>query len=605
MWIAIDHPAEAEQAFFSVPLPQGMLVIGRGKECDVIIHDHSLAKIHLRLQRKGHEVTFNDLSQRGDVLLNGVAQDSGKLVEGDKLLVNKLGLQLLARPPRKNFIRKEPSSQRDWGKLLDNLRQAQEPRELLDILLKGLVELCEASRGFVLLREKNESKLVPVASCNVSNTNRLVAVSSTVYNKAIESDKVVFILNSLEDELCEFAESITSAAFMQTIFCAPLSAGGKNYGAIYLDKRYEGESPDEEQLSMFESMTGLAAQLLSATRFREELLDARVRLKALNYQVQDEEKLVLGESEASKELSDLLEQAAPEDVTVLITGETGTGKEMVARAIHRQSPRKNGPFIPVNCAALPSDILEAELFGAEKGAYTGANELRLGRFELASRGTLFLDEIGELPLDVQVKLLRVLQERTITRLGAGKPIPVDFRLICATNADLESAVNEGSFRRDFYYRVNVFRIKLAPLRERTKDILPLARHFLHDFASRYGRSLQGFSNDAACALNAHLWPGNIRELRNAVERAVVVEQGAKVSPESLPVCKMTPQSSGTDKAFWSELPVDYDSAREMFERTFLERSLAAHDGNVSAVAKATGMPRRTIYRRLKALGLLK
>ncbi len=241
-----------------------------------------------------------------------------------------------------------------------------------------------------------------------------------------------------------------------------------------------------------------------------------------------------GESEAIREVLVQIEQIAPVTSTVLIEGESGTGKELVARAIHRLSPRRGKPFIAVNVGALPETLLESELFGHEKGAFTGAAERRLGRFELADTGTIFLDEIGEVPPHTQVKLLRVLEEREVTRLGGTAPIPVDVRVVAATNRPLRDHVMEGTFRTDLYYRLNVLRIYLPPLRERPDDIPLLVRRFVAEFAARHDRPFHGLSAEAMQLLVGYPWPGNVRELRNLIESMVVLAPGREIRPEDLP-----------------------------------------------------------------------
>jgi DNA-binding NtrC family response regulator len=243
---------------------------------------------------------------------------------------------------------------------------------------------------------------------------------------------------------------------------------------------------------------------------------------------------LVGESEAIREVLVQIEQIAPVTSTVLIEGESGTGKELVARAIHRLSPRRGRPFIAVNVGALPETLLESELFGHEKGAFTGAAERRLGRFELADTGTIFLDEIGEIPGHTQVKLLRVLEEREVTRLGAAAPIPVDVRVVAATNRPLREHVVEGSFRSDLYYRLNVLRIYLPPLRERQDDVPMLVRRFVAEFAARHERPFHGLSAEAMQLLVGYPWPGNVRELRNLIESMVVLAPGREIRPEDLP-----------------------------------------------------------------------
>jgi len=244
---------------------------------------------------------------------------------------------------------------------------------------------------------------------------------------------------------------------------------------------------------------------------------------------------LFGESEALREVLVQVEQMAPVSSTVLIEGESGTGKELVARALHRLSPRRNRPFIAVNVGALPETLLESELFGHEKGAFTGAAERRLGRFELANSGTIFLDEIGEVPPSTQVKLLRVLEERELTRLGGTAPIPVDVRVIAATNRPLREHVEEGSFRSDLYYRLNVLRIYLPPLRQRPQDIPLLVRRFIQEFSREHDRPFHGVSAEAMQLLASYAWPGNVRELRNLIESMVVLSPGHEIQPADLPL----------------------------------------------------------------------
>jgi len=244
---------------------------------------------------------------------------------------------------------------------------------------------------------------------------------------------------------------------------------------------------------------------------------------------------IVAESDQMKTVLELARQVAPEPTTVLLTGESGTGKEVVARFVHRSSPRSTGPFVAVNCAALTETLLESELFGHEKGAFTGATQSRQGRFELADGGTLFLDEIGEMGRNLQSKLLRVLQERSFERVGGTRTLTVDVRVVAATNRDLEAAMEENEFRDDLYYRLNVFPIEIPPLRERPRDILPLARFFLDRVSSRMGKPLKGIAPEAEQLLLSYPWPGNIRELQNIMERAVIVSRGDDITAADLPL----------------------------------------------------------------------
>jgi DNA-binding NtrC family response regulator len=289
-------------------------------------------------------------------------------------------------------------------------------------------------------------------------------------------------------------------------------------------------------------------------------------------------------------------KAAPTNATVLILGESGTGKELVAEAIHRASPREGRPFVKVNCAALPEGLLESELFGHVKGAFTGAVSERAGRFEAANGGTLFLDEVGEVPAHTQVKLLRVLQNREIERLGESKP--VDVRLIAATNADLDARVRSGAFREDFYFRLKVVTIRMPPLRERRGDVPLLARHFQRTYAARHGRPAGGITPEALVLLETHGWPGNVRELENVIEAAVVLSDDGTITPDVLPVevggrqrVEDLPEAEGLRLAPGTSLPEA--------ERRLILDTLRRTDGNKTAAARILGIGLRTLYRKLE------
>src|SRR6516164_10040842 len=280
-----------------------------------------------------------------------------------------------------------------------------------------------------------------------------------------------------------------------------------------------------------------------------------------------------------------LEKIAPTDVTVLLLGESGTGKELLAQAVHKMSRRSGGPFVPINCAAIPETLLESELFGHEKGAFTGAVRQNIGRIESADRGTLFLDEIGDVPLPMQVKLLRFLQDQVVERVGGRKPIQVDVRIVCATNQDLDRMMTEGRFREDLYYRLNEVAIRVPPLRERLGDAVFLASFFLRRFAAEYDRPVRGFGSAALAAIQEHPWPGNVRELENRVKRAVVMADGPLLTAADLGLAapQEEPQSLGIR------------AARARAEREVLQLALAQAGSNLSKAAKLLGISRPTLY----------
>ncbi|MEW6157023.1 MAG: PEP-CTERM-box response regulator transcription factor [Verrucomicrobiota bacterium] len=304
---------------------------------------------------------------------------------------------------------------------------------------------------------------------------------------------------------------------------------------------------------------------------------------------------MLGTSPQMQEVFLTIRKVALTEVPVLILGESGTGKEMAAQAIHRLSSRRDGPFIAINCGAIPEALLESELFGHEKGAFTGAHVQRMGRVETAGSGTLFLDEIGELPLSLQVKLLRFLQDHCIQRVGGRKDIFVDARVVAATNSDLKKATNEGRFREDLYYRLAVVQIKLPPLRDRPRDIPLLAQTFLTRFASESGKHAGRFSQTAVRAMERHPWPGNVRELQNRVRRAVIMAEGARVTETDL---ELEVEPGGFPGRTLRE-------AREALERELVQNSLRRHSGNVTQAAHDLGISRPTLYELMDKLGLRK
>lgn len=305
---------------------------------------------------------------------------------------------------------------------------------------------------------------------------------------------------------------------------------------------------------------------------------------------------IIGKSPAISRIMELVRRVAPTKASVLITGESGVGKELVADAIHNLSPRADGPFVKVHCAALAESLLESELFGHEKGSFTGAQARKKGRFELANEGTLFLDEIGEINQNVQIKILRVLQDKRFERVGGEETIETDVRVVAATNRDLKGEIAAGRFREDLYYRLNVVNIHVPPLRERKDDIPLLAGSFLKEFSDDNGKSVEGFDPKARAALYAYAWPGNVRELRNCIESAVVMASGGLVTLDDLPPGVSTSASD-------SDIRVPPGSSLADAERILIRETLAAQGGNKSRTAEVLGIGRKTLYQKIQDYGL--
>lgn len=313
---------------------------------------------------------------------------------------------------------------------------------------------------------------------------------------------------------------------------------------------------------------------------------------------------IVGRSFALRQVLDRVEKVAPTDARVLITGENGTGKELVARAVHRLSPRAEGPFVEVNCAAIPSELIESELFGHMKGSFTGAYEDRAGKFELADRGTLFLDEIGDMSLTAQAKVLRALQEGLITRVGGAKPIKVDVRVLAATNKNLEEEIREGRFREDLFYRLNVIPLHLPPLRERREDVPMLVQHFAETAAREANLRPRGISPEALDALGRMDWPGNVRELRNTVERLLILAQGNTIAKDDvdLLVGGHTRGAGLSSDLLSCQTFADF---KEAAERAFIIQKLRENDWNVSETARILDMPRSNLYKKIERYELVR
>ena len=407
--------------------------------------------------------------------------------------------------------------------------------------------------------------------------------------------------------LLGYASGYTSAFFRRPALFKEVQCTACGHAHCLIEGRFVHEWPDGEQLARDYDPDSMLVRLG----------DLQSQVDALRTQLQpaDDQGPLLGRSRAFNDTVELLRKAAPTQVTVLLTGETGVGKERFARALHAMGPRADKPFVAVNCAALPAELIESELFGAEKGAYTGATAARVGRFERAHGGTLLLDELGELPLPAQAKLLRVLQEREVERLGGTQPRKVDVRVVAATNVDLEKAVEEGRFRRDLLYRLNVYPIRIPALRERADDIELLAMHLLQRYAALHGKRLAGFTDLAMTAMRQHAWPGNVRELENLVERGVILApnddlvDAAMLFPTSALPTAHTVNAAGAleSEAHCQQSASLYDTLQasgltlDALEDALIREAVARAGGNLAAAARALGLTRPQLSYRLSRL----
>ena len=420
--------------------------------------------------------------------------------------------------------------------------------------LNAVERICDARAAWVMVIDVARDELVTIDFRGVGADSyaavRVPRTGSALTNLVFSRREALFIPDAREETRWFDAERVHRSG-LQSVLLVPLMYEHEPVGVMGMDSpRFRpGHPPAPADLARLHALGAHATVAIRNARLVQSIEQDRARLRRLlnerrqlRHEVDHLRDAVrdahaynslIGESDSWRAVLEEVQLVAPADSTVLLVGETGTGKELIARAIHEQSRRRRQSFVAINCAAFPESLVESELFGHERGAFTGAFERKPGKFELADKGTLFLDEVGELPTAVQAKLLRALQEREVQRVGGTKPIAINVRLLAATNRDLHECLREGTFRQDLYYRLNVFPLRLPPLRDRGEDIIALARHFVHRFAERQGRETPRFTPAALAALQSYHWPGNVRELQNVLERAIIVCRRDELDTDSL------------------------------------------------------------------------
>jgi transcriptional regulator with GAF, ATPase, and Fis domain len=444
-------------------------------------------------------------------------------------------------------------------------------------VLQLLFEVVPAEAGGVLLLNEAEGQPDTLCVHHRDGSEEAIELERGLIQKALWEQGPVL------------SDSAAGEPGEPSILCVPLIAVERTIGVLYLTSR--SETFREDHIFFTESIGRIAAVTIENVQALDALRNENGRLK----QQLEPARQLIGESRALTQLQDLLARIAKSDANVLIRGESGTGKEVVARTIHSQSPSRERPFVAINCAAIPETLLESELFGSEKGAFTGAVATRKGKLEAAADGTLLLDEIGELPLSMQAKLLRVLQQREFERVGGTVTLPLKARVLAATNKDLEKAIKAGEFRQDLYYRLNVVCVSVPPLREHRDDIPLLALYFASKYAQRAQRPIKGISRTARALLLAYDWPGNVRELENAIEHAIVLGLTEEIVPEDLPTGIVEQQASALGSRY-------YDVVNEK-KRELIRASLDQTGGSVPEAARLLGLHPKYLHRLLRNLGL--
>ncbi len=475
------------------------------------------------------------------------------------------------------------------------LSTVRETEPLLELIAREAVRLLDCDRASIFVWDRDHQEVIACPALGVEGNSLRLPDKTGIVGEVIHSAKTLRIDDAYQD--ARFSRKVDQASGYKTrnLLCAPLFDGQqKLLGAFEVINKNSGPFSDEDEATLQDLSTQVAVALHN-TRERESLLRSH---RQLTEQV-TKGVTIIGDSSAMQAMRSTIRRLAATDLPVLILGESGTGKEVVAQSLHYQGPRADRPFIAVNCAALTETLLESELFGHEKGAFTDAREMHRGKFELAEGGTIFLDEIGDMSPGGQAKLLRVLEQKVITRVGGSQSIPINARVIAATNAHLAEAVRAKKFREDLYFRLNVVTLELPSLRDRPDDVIPLAEHFLSGFAVQARRPHLQLSAEARKRLQSHTWPGNVRELRNLMERVAFLAPNDKVEADDLAFILSPDQNRMHEPS----QDLGLGEATVMFQQEFIRRAIKRVRNNMSEAARLLGLHRSNLYRKMRQLGM--
>ena len=624
------------------PFQQPSVLIGRAHDCDLQLDDRLVSRRHCRVEVRNGDFVLLDAGAQNRARIRGVAVDRAELRVGDRFAVGPFEIELSlpsAPAEAETSLPDPPRTVGDLSTFLALARALNEEHELarlLTLIVDSAIQLTSAERGFLILGHGGEA-IVEVAR-NFAQEEVLspeFKISRTIAHRVLESGVSELTTNALEDDRFRGLASVTDLR-LRSVLCVPIRIRGTAVGVVYVDNRLQQHVFKERERALLVSLADHAGIAIHNARTMEQLKAKQAELEsaldriaqlnaALKGQLAAQKvelaeirnelhagrrpafkydySLMVGDSRRMRDVFALLDKYIGVDDPVLVLGESGTGKELVARAIDSQGRRARGPFVSENCAALPDTLLESELFGYAKGAFTGATQNKKGLFEAATGGVLFLDEIGEMPLDLQAKLLRVLQEGEVRPLGQRDSVKIDVRLITATNKNIEEMVREGDFREDLFYRLNVLQVRLPPLRERREDVPLLVNRALLELAQSQpaGAARVRVSPDAMQALSGYRWPGNVRELINEVRRAAILCDGvilrehlsdAVRNPQSVPDLADLPAEAGTT------LP----EIVQRIESQAIARAMERAGGNTSRAAEMLGLSRFALQRKLEKYG---
>jgi transcriptional regulator with GAF, ATPase, and Fis domain len=569
--------------------------IGNAGANDVAIDSSGLSAHHAQVVFDGRDFSIAPVDSGSSLHVNGKKKKKSKIFHNDKLTLGDVELvfslydESASRDAASDDDAPHTSEIEGMMKLSDFNRRLLEIREIpkqIEALLDAVIEVVHANKGFVILLRDGDPEIT--AARNVDREtipDAVTQLSDSILRRCIDTRQPLIVSDAVNDTMFNSSESVLDLQ-LSSVMVAPLIAQGQLLGLIYVGNDNVVNLFEQSSLEVLTVFAGQASLILQNAILLNQLTTDRDRIaEELKAQQFGD---IIGTCPSLQQVFRRVEKVAAADINVLITGETGTGKELFAREVHRRSNRVEGPFIVVNCGAIPENLMESELFGHVRGAFTGAVSTRQGSFQAADGGTLFLDEIGEMPLALQVKLLRALQERVVVKVGDTKPESVDIRVLAATNRDLEESIKEGSFREDLYYRLNVVNLHLPPLRERGDDVVILAKYMLNKYAAEFDANVNGFTPKALQAMRDYDWPGNVRQLENRIKKAIVLADKTLIGPDDLDLGGEQERSI-----------VPLAQAREDFTRSYILKVLERNGGNRTRTARELGVDPRTVFRYLE------
>ncbi len=587
-YLSIDHLVRDTR---SHELYKKISTIGSSDDNDIICTEAGIEPTHgiIYLESDGYEI--EPATRKADIFINGKRiKRKTPFGEKDEIIIGTLNarFQLYAEEKKQTQTARESDlvseAFRKLQRLSEDLSQEYGVESLLTHIIDDVIGLVSAGRGFLLLIR--DGRIHSQVSRNFNQeTIDDDMFSDSIVHHVLETREPIIIRDALNDANFNTSQSVINMRFC-SVMCLPLIDRGVIIGLIYVGNDNIVSQFNTEHLEALRVFGAQISLILANAMLVDDLIFENKNLESKIDELRFGN--IIGDCIAMREVFNTVRRVAATDVTVLIEGETGTGKELIAQELHRQSNRGKGPFVVINCGAIPANLLESELFGHVRGAFTGAVQTKAGKFQQANHGTLFLDEIGEMPQDLQVKLLRVIQERCVIKVGSNTVEPVDIRIIAATNKDLEHEVEEGRFREDLFYRLNVITLHLPSLCERGDDVLLIARGLIEKYAKEFNMPPKKLSQEAMMAIRRYRWPGNVRQLENRIKKALILSNKAQLMPEDLDLIPevLKPVMSLAD-------------AKDDFQRRYINEILELNHGNRSKTARDLGVDPRTIFRHLE------